>query len=103
MNDLQTPEYAAVRHILISPAIAARCSPHIRDDDFDWPGLIAAAETMSSGEQLLVRLAFDLWDANVTVGISEVPRRLDRANFARVVDALAIFRGDGAKAWADAA
>jgi len=90
----QTPDYAAVRHILTSPLIAARCAPHIRADDFDWPGLLSEAKTMSGGEQLLVRIAHDLWEPKGDVRISELPRRLDRANFARVLDALSICRGD---------
>lgn len=87
------PEYTAVRHILSSPAIAARCAPYIGDEDFDWVGLSAAAQAMSGGEQLLVRIAQDLWEANGKVGVSELPRRLDPTNFGRVLDALALCRG----------
>lgn len=90
----RTPEYAAVRHILTSPSIAARFAPHIGADDFDWPALLAAAETMSGGEQLLVRIAYDLWEANGSVGVWELPQRLDPGNFRRVLAALAISRGD---------
>jgi hypothetical protein len=91
------PEYAAVRHILSSPAIAARCAPHVGTDDFDWPALgVVAAETMSGGEQVLVRIARDLWEAEGLVGIWELPRRLDAANFRRVLDALALCRGAAA-------
>jgi hypothetical protein len=94
VNHAQTPDYAAVRHILTSPLIAARCGPHIREDDFDWSGLLAEAETMSGGEQVLVRIAYDLWEARGVVGVWELPRRLDHANFERVLDALALCRGE---------
>src|SRR5436309_13630320 len=105
MNELHTPEHAAVRHILTSPRLAARCARHIRDNDFDWAGLLAEAETMSGGEQLLVRIAHDLWEALGDVGVWELPRRLDRANFERVLDALELCRGHSpvAAALADAA
>lgn len=90
-----TNDYAAVLHILRSPLIAARSEPHIHEDDFDWVGLFAEAETMSGGELLLVRIAHDLWEAEGTAGVWEIPRRLDRGNFERVIDALHICR-DGA-------
>ncbi len=89
------PEYAAVRHILTSPAIAARCTPHVGENDFDWPALLAEGATMSGGEQVLVRVAFDLWQSQGVVGVWELPQRLDRANFERVVEALGLCRGDG--------
>ena len=90
----QPPEYAAVRHILSSPAVLTRCRPHIGADDFDWPALLAEAETMSSGEQLLVRIAYDLWEAKGIVGLWELPRLLDGPNFGRVIVALGLGRGD---------
>jgi hypothetical protein len=88
------PEYTAVRHILSSPAIAERCAPHIAEDDFDWASLLAESERMSGGEQMLVRIALDLWEAKGIVGLWELPRRLDRGNFARVLDALVMCRGE---------
>ncbi len=88
------PEYAAVRHILTSPAVLARCRPHVGADDFDWPALLAEAETMSGGERLLVRIAYDLWEAKGVVGLWELPRLLDQSNFRRVVAALEMCRGE---------
>jgi hypothetical protein len=41
-----------------------------------------------------VRIAFDLWEAKGLVGIWELPRCLDRESFRRVLDALAICRGE---------
>ena len=93
-TDVQAPEYAAVRHILSAPSIAARTAPHIAEDDFDWPALMAEAETMSGGGGVLVRIANDLWEANSAVGLWELPRRLDRSNFKRVIEALEMSRGD---------
>jgi len=91
---VREPEYAAVRHILTSPTIAARCRPHISEADFDWPALLAEAETMSGGEQLLVRIARSLWEADGVVGVWELPRQLGPGNFDRVLAALTIYRGD---------
>jgi hypothetical protein len=88
------PEYAAVRHILASPPIASRTAPYIGDDDFDWAGLLGEASTMSGGQAVLVRIAYDLWVADGVVGIWELPRRLDRASFERVIQALALCRSD---------
>ena len=90
----KTPEYAAVRHILESPRLVARSLPYIETDGFDWPGLLAEAETMSGGEQVLVRVAHDLWTAEGAVGVHELPRRLDRPSFERVVRALVLCRGE---------
>jgi hypothetical protein len=93
MSTTPSPEYTAVRHILTSPTLAARCAPHIGDDDFAWASLLAETETMSGGESTLVRIAFDLWEAEGTVGIWELPKQLDRGNFTRVIEALELFRG----------
>ena len=53
---------------------------------------------MSGGEALLVRIAYELWNAEKTVGLWEIVRRLDPRAFARVVEALAISRGQAARA-----
>jgi hypothetical protein len=88
-----TPEYAAIRYLLTSPQIAARTQKYIREDDFDWAGLLTEADTMSSGERLLVRLAYDLWEGTGLVGLRELPRRLGAGNFDRVIDALYTVHG----------
>lgn len=87
-----SPEFTAVRHILTSPSIAARCAAHVGEEEFDWAGLNAAAETMSGGERVLVRIAQDLWEATGLVPVSELPRRLDGRNLSRVLDALVLYR-----------
>ena len=89
----QPPEYAAVCHILAAPAVAPRTAPYVRDDDFDWEGLHQEAATMSGGERLIVNLAAELWSAEKTTGLWEIPRRLDAGNFRRVIEALYICRG----------
>jgi len=88
------PDYLAVRHILTSPRIADRATPHIGEDRVDWYPLLVEAESMSSGESLLVRIAYDLWHASGDVDLWELPRRLDRASFGRVVEALGLSRGE---------
>ena len=92
-NELR-PEYESVRHILRSPAIAERTAAYLRGDEVDWDGLLAETETMSAGERVLVRVAYDLAEAKGVAGVWEIPRRLDRRNFERVIEALAISRGD---------
>jgi hypothetical protein len=89
----QPPEYAAVCHILAAPVLARRTAPYVLEDDFDWEGLLLEAETMSGGERLLVDLAAELWNAEKTTGIWEIPRRLDADNFKRVIEALYLCRG----------
>jgi hypothetical protein len=89
-----TPEYAAVRHILESPRLVARSLPYVQPDGFDWPGLLTEAETMSGGEQVLVRVAHNLWTAKGAVRLHELPRRLDRPSFERVVRALVLCRSE---------
>jgi hypothetical protein len=93
MMKLPSPEYTAVRHILTSPSLARRCAPHIGDDDFAWAPILAETATMSGGETILVRVAFDLWEAEGTVRIWELPKQLDTQNFNRVLEALELFRG----------
>ena len=89
----ELPEYAAVLHLLTAPALRPRTAAYVIDGDFDWPGLLAEAETMSGGETLLVRIANELWSASKDVGLWELPRRLDAPSFARVLEALQICRG----------
>jgi len=89
------PGYLAVRHILTSPRIAGRTAPHIGEEGFSWYPLLVEAETMSSGESLLVQIAYDLWHGNGDVRLWELPRRLDRSSFDRVVKALELSRGEG--------
>ena len=89
------PDHLAVRHILTSPRIADRATPFIGEDGVDWYPLLVEAETMSSGESLLVRIAYDLWHAERRRRLCrELPRRLDRASFGRVVEALELSRGE---------
>jgi len=94
MNDALSADHAAVRHILTSPSIAARTARYVGHDDFDWNGLLIEAQTMSMGEGVLVRIAYDLWEANGVVAVWELARRLDRRAFERVVEALSITRGE---------
>jgi hypothetical protein len=86
--------YAAARHILASPSIAARTAPYVDGEGFDWAGLAEEARTMSVGEALLVQIAHDLWEPGATVGVRDVVRRLDGRAFDRVVEALYAFRGN---------
>ena len=86
--------YGAARHILESPGIAARTRPYMQDGDFDWFGLLAATETMSGGERLLVDTAHDLWEGRVEVDVWEISKRLGPSNFERVVLAMRISRGE---------
>lgn len=94
MGSYLRPEYEGVRHILTSPAIAERTAAYLRGDEIDWNGLLAEAETMSGGERVLVRVAYDLAEAKGVAGVWEIPRRLDRHNFERVIEALAISGGE---------
>lgn len=94
MSDALSPDHAAVRHILTSPSIAARTARYFGHDDFDWNGLLMEAHTMSMGEGVLVRIAYDLWEANGVVASWELARRLDRRALERVVEAFYIARGE---------
>lgn len=85
---------AAVRYLLDSPALADRSGSFDPHDEIDWAALLAASETMSGGQRILVEVAHDLWEARGAVGVSELVRRLDRTQFERVLTALRIFRGD---------
>ena len=93
MQALQVPEYLGVRHILTAPQLVPRTAPYIRERDFDFDGLYEQAATMSGGEKLLVRIAADLWNAGGDVKLSDVVRRLDWANFERVVQGFQLARG----------
>ncbi len=90
---LPRPEYRAVRHILESPRLVNRTLLYIEPDDFDWNGLFAAARDMSSGERLLIRIAYDLWTSDGDVRVSEVAKGLDARHLQRVVEAIALFSG----------
>ena|SRR6266581_5585168 len=86
-------EYDAVRYLLTEPRIAARTAPYIGEHGFDFAGLEHAAEALSGGERLLVRIAEELWSAQKLAGFWELVRRLDLHNFERVLEALRIARG----------
>ena len=86
-------DYAAVRHVLTAPQIEPRTADYVTADDFDFTGLAVEASTMSGGEQLLVAIAHELWHAEKKTGLWELVRRLDAANFERVLEALCIARG----------
>ena len=86
-------EYDAVRHLLTEPRIAARTSPYIDDEGFDFAGLEQAADALSAGEGLLVRIAHELWNAEKRAGLWELVRQLDHTNFERVLEALCIAKG----------
>jgi hypothetical protein len=93
MQAQQVPEYLGVRHILTAPQLVPRTASYIGERDFDFDGLYREAATMSGGEKLLVRIAGDLWNAGGDVRLAEVVRRLDRANFRRVVEGFQLARG----------
>ncbi len=95
LTDFAEADFESVLHILTAPLIVRRTAPYIGWGDFDFPGLLREAETMSGGEGLLVRIAYELWEAEKTVGLWEIPRQLDAHNFRRVVEALAIAHGRG--------
>ncbi|HEY2935644.1 MAG TPA: hypothetical protein VGJ25_03540 [Gaiellaceae bacterium] len=88
----ELPEYAAVLHLLTAPALRPRTAHYLADGELDWTGLLDETRTMSGGESLLVRIAYELWHARKDVGLWEIPRRLDAHNFARVIEALRICR-----------
>lgn len=92
-TEYRPPEYDAVRHILGAPLIESRTQPYVGDGGFDWVGLERATATMSDGERFLVRVASDLWTAEKTIPLAELPRRLDERNFLRVLEALRMARG----------
>jgi hypothetical protein len=91
-RDVST-DHAAVLHVLNAPQIAGRAAPYLTAADPDFAGLGREAESMSSGQALLIRIACDLWTAERTVGLVDVVRKLDAQAFARVVQALTIARG----------
>jgi hypothetical protein len=95
------PGEAAIRHILTSPSIAPRTARFLAGDEIDWAGLVAEAEAMSSGQALLVRIAYDLVEPDSLVALWEVAQRLDARNLARVVEALWLIRGNDAAAAAE--
>ena len=94
MSGSTAAAHEAVHYILTSPSLVERCRPLLAGDGFDWPALLIEAESMSSGQRLLVHAAHELWDAQGVVGIWELARGLDRTSFDRVVTALRHYRGD---------
>jgi hypothetical protein len=93
-DDAASPAELATRHILGAPSIAERTRPHLAEGEPDWAALLGEARSMSGGEELLVRIAHDLWHAEGTVGIWELPSRLGRPGFDRVLEALELLRGE---------
>lgn len=96
-----TPQLAAVRHILTTPAIAERTAPYLGEDGPDWAGILGETQTMSGGQELLVRVAHDLAEGTSLAAVWELPERLGQTGFARVVEALAMCRQEAAWVTAD--
>jgi len=95
------PQQAAVRHILTTPSIAGRTAPYVGADGPDWAGILGETATMSGGQELLVRVAYDLAEGTSLAAVWELPERLGHTGFARVVEALAMCRQEGAWVTAD--
>jgi hypothetical protein len=90
MSDYLTYQrYAAARHVLASPSIAARTRRHVRDARIDWHGLAADCPTMSGGERFLVDIARRLWSGGPVPAAYELGGRLDAGNAERVAEAVA--------------
>src|SRR3954449_1962750 len=90
MSDYLTYQrYAAARHVLASPSIAARTRPHVRDARIDWHGLLADSTAMSGGERFLVEIARRLWSGDPVPSAYELSGRLDAGNAERVAEAVA--------------
>jgi hypothetical protein len=93
-------EYNSALHVLTSPLIKERTEPYIQANGFDWDALLDdLLPCMSSGEQILVCAAFDLWGGTRDedyrrVDLREVAYRLDDENMRRVLEAIAIAAGD---------
>ena len=81
---------SAALHILRAPLLEPHAEPYVRLEEIDWAGLLAAAEQLPAPERLLVRMAYELSQATVTSGFWEISKRLDRASFRRVLEALTI-------------
>ena len=93
-DNFRQPRFRAVRHILSAPLIDERTRDYVGDDHIDWHGIVRETATMSDGERFLVRVATDLWTSDRQASVSEIPARLDRPNFERVLDALRLARGE---------
>lgn len=95
------PQRAAVHHILTTPSIAGRTAPHLTEENPDWAGILDEVATMSAGQELLVRVAHDLSEGTSLTAVWELPERLGPGPFSRVVEALAMCRGEAAWVVAD--
>lgn len=91
----QDSQWASAVHVLLAQCIRHKA---LRFVDFegasiDWERLTQAAGPWSHGERLLVKVAANLWGGRAPVNLRELLVTLDDCNFARVMQAIRLFRG----------
>ena len=86
-------DYEAATFLLSAPALDGRADRFVRDGRVDWLGLLGECDSMSSGQRLLVRAAYDLWSGEANVGLRELALRLDGTSLVRLAAALGVASG----------
>jgi hypothetical protein len=101
---LRDREFGPVCWLLSAPYIAHKAwrFVHVNKREVEWEALLEAAAPWSHYENLMVRIAFNLWggqgggpdgwDAGA-FNLQELAAGLDRHNWQRVMEALALARG----------
>lgn len=84
---LQAMEQLFGRHPDLLPFVFNDTEPRLRRHP---KVIMKEAEALSRGEDLLVRIALDLWNQSSGVGLFELIERLDSGNFQNVIAALRI-------------
>ncbi|MBE0466853.1 MAG: hypothetical protein IBX71_06470 [Candidatus Desulforudis sp.] len=87
--------YQALSYILAAPGMEGARIIYLtwrRDEEKTWDDLWNAASVLSHGEQLLLRVAVNLYSASGAVDLSAVCGMLDQDNFTIFERALRIYR-----------
>lgn len=101
---LRDHEFGPVCWLLSTPMLARKAWRFVEVDRrrVDWEGLFAAAAPWSHYENLMVRIARNLWDDRgggpkgdepLSLSLYDLGSGLDRHNWQRVMEALALARG----------
>ena len=88
-----TSEHVAALYLLQSPLLVGGTAPYI-GEEIDWLGiLIDLYPKLSSGEQILVDAAYDLWGGDGRPSLRRIATTLDQPNFHLLIEAM-FFRRD---------
>ncbi len=92
----QSHEWRATLHVLDNSSLSYKdCRKHVDFEEriIDFPWMLEEANVWSDGEQILLRVAMDLYNGGGNAVLSDILQVLDKENINVVIEAIKIRRG----------